>query len=89
MARKTQASPLVVFLAIGLLVGAIAGYLTRPESAEIRFGPVNIQITGDQVARGDGPLTGSQIRYIAMVMLIGGVIGLALGYGIKSGKFRN
>ena len=88
MARKTQASPLVVFLAIGLLVGAIAGYLTRPESAEIRLGPLNIQITGDQVARGSGPLTGSQVRYIAMVTLIGGVIGLALGYGIKTGKFR-
>lgn len=88
MARKKQANPVIVFLAIGLLVGVLAGYLTRPESAEIRLGPVNIQITGDQVARGGGPLTGSQIRYIAMVTLIGGVIGLALGFGIQSGRFR-
>ncbi len=88
MARKKQANPVIVFLAIGLLVGAIAGYLTRPESAEIRLGPLNIQITGDQVARDGGPLTGSQIRYIAMVTLIGGVIGLALGFGVQSGRFR-
>ena len=67
MARKKQANPLVVFAAIGLFVGAIAGYLTRPESAEIRLGPVNIEVTGNQIARGGGPLTGSQMRYIAMV----------------------
>ena len=88
MARKQQPSPVVVFLAIGIFVGAIAGYLTRPESAEIRLGPVNIEVTGNQVARGGGPLTGSQMRYIAMVTLIGGALGLALGYGVKSGRFR-
>ena len=88
MARSKQANPLIVFLAIGLFVGAVAGYLTRPESAEIRLGPVNIEVTGNQVARGGGPLTGSQMRYIAMVTAIGGVLGLALGYGVKSGKFR-
>ena len=32
--------PLVVFLVIGLLIGALAGYLTRPESAEIKLGPI-------------------------------------------------
>ena len=88
MARKKQANPLVVFLAIGLFVGAVAGYLTRPESAEIRLGPLNVEITGNQIARDGGPLTGSQMRYIAMVTLIGGALGLALGYGVKSGKFR-
>ena len=81
-------SNLVAFLVVGLLIGALSGYLTRPESAEIRLGPVNIQITGDQVARDGGPLTSSQIRYIAMVTLIGGVIGLALGFGVQSGRFR-
>ncbi len=87
-ARKKQANPMVVFLAIGTFVGAIAGYLTRPESAEIRLGPVNLELTGNQVAHDGGPLTGSQLRYIAMVTAIGGVLGLALGYGVKGGKFR-
>ncbi len=88
VARKKQANPLVVFLAIGIFVGAVAGYLTRPESAEIRREPLNLEITGNQVVNGGGPLTGSQLRYIAMVTAIGGVLGLALGYGVKSGKFR-
>ncbi len=88
MARKQQASPLVVFLAIGIFVGAIAGYLTRPESAEIRLGPVNVEVTGNQIAHGNAPMTGSQMRYIAMVTLIGAALGLVLGYGVKSGKFR-
>jgi hypothetical protein len=88
MARTKKANPLVVFLLIGLFVGAVAGYLTRPESAEIRLGPLNIEVTGNQVARGGGPLTGSQLRYIALITAIGGALGLALGYGVKSGKFR-
>jgi hypothetical protein len=88
MAARNQASPVVVFLVIGVFVGAIAGYLTRPESAEIRLGPLNVEITGNKVARGEGPLTGGQMRYIGMVTLIGGALGLALGYGVKSGRFR-
>ena len=88
MARSRQASPIVVFLLIGLFVGAIAGYLTRPESAEIRLGPVNIEVTGNKVAHGNGPMTESQWRYIAIVTAIGGALGLLLGYGIKSGRFR-
>ena len=55
-------SNLVAFLVIGLLVGALAGYLTRPESAEIRLGPLSIEVKGNQVAHDNGPLTSSQIR---------------------------
>ena len=88
MAVRRETNPLIVFLVIGIFVGAVAGYLTRPGSAEIRLGPLNVEITGNQVARGNGPLTGGQMRYIAMVTAIGGVLGLALGYGVKSGKFR-
>lgn len=86
--NKTAANPLVLFLLIGLFVGAVAGYFTRPESAEISLGPMRLEVTGNQIARGNGPLTGSQLRYIAVVTLIGGVIGLGLGYAIKSGKLK-
>jgi hypothetical protein len=86
--KKKQANPLVVFLLIGLFVGVIAGYLTRPESAEIQFGPMHVEVTGNHIARGGGPLTSSQLRYIATVTLIGGVVGLALGFGIKSGRIK-
>ena len=88
MAARKQASPLIVFLVIGIFVGAIAGYLTRPESTEIRLGPLNVEITGNKIARDEGPLTGAQMRYIGMVTLIGAALGLALGYGVQSGRFR-
>ena len=73
-------SNLVVFTVIGLLVGALAGYLTRPESAEIRLGPLNIQVTGDRAARGGGPMTSDQMQHVAIITLIGGAIGLGLAF---------
>ena len=73
-------SNLVVFTVVGLLVGALAGYLTRPESAEIRLGPVSIEVTGDRAARGGGPMTSSQMQHVALIALIGGAIGLGLAF---------
>jgi hypothetical protein len=58
-------SNLVAFLVVGLLIGAFAGYITRPESAEIKLGPLQVVVTGDRVAQGGGSLTSSEIRYIA------------------------
>jgi uncharacterized membrane protein YeaQ/YmgE (transglycosylase-associated protein family) len=85
---RTRSNPLVVFLVVGLLIGALAGYLTRPEAAEIHFGPINIEVSGNHVARGGGELTSSQAQHIAIVTLIGGIVGLALGFAIKSGKIK-
>lgn len=79
----------VTCLAVGLLVGAFVGYLTRPESAEIRIGPLNIEITGKGVARHqDGELTSSQVQHIALLALIGGAIGLGLGIAVERGKIK-
>ncbi len=85
---RMNSNPLVVFLVVGLIVGAIAGYLTRPETAEIRFGPVSIEVRGNNVARGGGELTSSQVQHIAIITLIGGLVGLGLGFAIKSGKIK-
>ena len=71
---------------VGLLIGALAGYLTRPESAEIKFGPLSIEVKGNQVARDNGPLTSSQIQHIAIITAIGGVIGLGLGFAMGRNK---
>ena len=73
-------SNLVVFTVVGLLVGALAGYLTRPQSAEIKLGPVSIEVTGDRAARGGGPMTSSQMQHVALITLIGGAIGLGLAF---------
>ena len=79
---------LVAFLVVGLGIGALSGYLTRPETAEIRLGPISVEVRGNNVARGGGELTSSQVEHIAIVALIGGLIGLGLGFAIKSGKIK-
>jgi hypothetical protein len=88
MAARGKQNILVAFLVAGLLIGALAGYLTRPETAEIKFGPVSVEVRGSQVARRGEPVTSGQVEHIAIITLIGGVIGLALGFAIKSGKIK-
>jgi hypothetical protein len=83
-----RSNAMVVFLLIGLLVGALAGYMTRPESAEIRIGPLQIEVTGKGIASRNDSLTSSQVQHIALITLIGGVIGLGLGYAVDRGRLR-
>jgi hypothetical protein len=83
-----RSNSMVVFLLIGLLVGALAGYMTRPESAEIRIGPLQIEVTGKGIASRNDSLTSSQVQHIALIALIGGVIGLGLGYAVDRGRLR-
>ncbi len=77
----------IVLLLLGLVVGGIIGYLTRPESAEIRIGPMNIQITGPGPARG-GPLTSDQMQHITLIAVLGAVVGFGLGFVVERGGFR-
>jgi hypothetical protein len=87
LARRSNA--LIAYAVVGLLIGALAGYLTRPESAEIRIGPVQIEVTGKGIERGGGGnLTSSQIQHVILVALIGGLIGVGLGFAVDRGIFR-
>jgi hypothetical protein len=79
-------SNLAAFLIVGLLIGAFAGYLTRPESAEIKLGPLSIEVKGNQVAHDNGPLTSSQMQHIAIITVVGGAIGLGLGFAMRTNK---
>jgi hypothetical protein len=88
MLTRVRPNPLVVFLLVGLVVGGVLGYLTRPETAEIRFGPISVEVRGNNIARDGGELTSSQVQHIAIITLIGGLVGLALGFAIKSGKIK-
>jgi hypothetical protein len=83
-----KANAMVAYAVVGLLIGALAGYLTRPESAEIRIGPVQIEITGKGIDRGGGDLTSSQVQHILLIALIGGLIGVGLGYAVDRGKLK-
>jgi hypothetical protein len=71
----------VLFLLIGLVLGAVVGYLTRPEEAEVSLGPLHIQVQGDHAAgaRDEGGLTNGQITHIAIYTVAGGVLGALAG----------
>ena len=79
-------SNLIVFLLIGLVIGGMSGYLTRPELTEFKLGPLSFEVRSDEVARGGGPLTSSQVQHIAILTALGGIIGLAVGFA--AGKRR-
>jgi len=73
-------SNLIPFLLVGLVIGGLAGYLTRPESTEIKLGPLSVEVRSNEVAHGGGPLTISQVQHIAILTAIGGAIGLGVGF---------
>jgi hypothetical protein len=83
-----RANATVTYAVIGLLIGALGGYLTRPESAEIKIGPVQIEVTGKGIDRGGGDLTSSQMQHVLLVGLIGGLIGAGFGFMVDRGKFK-
>jgi hypothetical protein len=81
-------SNLLAFLVIGLLIGGLAGYMTRPEeTAEIKLGPLSVEVRNNERARGGGPLTSNQVQHIAIMTAIGGAIGLGVGFAL--GKRRS
>lgn len=71
----------VLFLIVGLVLGAVVGYLTRPEEAQVNLGPLHVQVQGDRAAgaQDEGPLTNGQITHIAIYTLAGGVLGALAG----------
>jgi hypothetical protein len=84
-----QSNPLVVFLLIGLIMGGLAGYLTRPETAEIRIGPLSVEVRGKNIPHDQGgELTSGQVEHIAIIALIGGAIGLGFGFALQRGMIK-
>jgi hypothetical protein len=81
-------NPKVVLLVLGVIIGGVIGYMTRPESVEIRIGPLNIEVTGKGVARHDSTVTSDQAQHIGLFALIGGILGLGLGFAVDSGKIK-
>jgi hypothetical protein len=79
-------SNLIAFLLVGLVIGGLTGYLTRPETTEIKLGPLSVEVRSNEVAHGGGPLTSSQVQHIAILTAIGGVIGLGIGFAAGKRK---
>ncbi len=72
----------VALLLLGLLMGGVAGCLTRPAAAEIRLGGTSIEFSDNKVTAGssDSSLTSGQTQHIALYAAIGGVLGLLAGF---------
>jgi predicted small integral membrane protein len=85
---RQRANATVTYAIIGLLIGGLAGYLTRPEAAEIKIGPLQIEVTGKGIDRSGGSLTSSQFQHLLVVGMIGGLLGAGFGFMVDRGRFR-
>lgn len=71
----------IVLLLVGLVAGGLVGYLTRPQAAEIRIGPLSVEVQGSSSAgAGGGDLTGGQMRHVGLFAAIGAILGLGAGF---------
>ncbi len=72
----------VTLLVVGLLIGALVGFLTRPQSSEIKLGPLELNVTTNQAADPNDPVTSSQWQHIAIFSAIGALVGIGAGYAV-------
>lgn len=69
-------------LVAGLVLGALVGYFTRPEAAQINLGPLSIEVQGDRPAspRSGGSMTTGQWQHVGAFAVGGAVLGLLAGF---------
>lgn len=71
----------VLFLVIGLVVGGLAGWLTRPQAAEISILGLQVEVQGDRAAGASkGSLTTGQTQHVMIFAAIGALLGFGLGF---------
>ena len=72
----------VILLLVGLVVGGLVGYLTRPEAAELRVGNLAVEVQTNRTAspQSGGSLTTGQWQHLGMFAAGGAIIGLLVGF---------
>lgn len=72
----------IVLLLVGLAVGGLVGYLTRPEATEFALGPLSIEVqdSGSSAGASGGSLTSGQSRHIGIFAVIGAILGFGAGF---------
>lgn len=71
----------VLFLVIGLAVGGLAGWLTRPQAAEVELLGLKVEVQGDKAAGAEGgKLTTGQTQHVAIFAAIGALVGFGVGF---------
>lgn len=76
----------VILLVIGLLVGSLIGYMTRPESADIKVGPIQLNVQTDQTAAPGDAVTSGGWQHIGIFAVIGALVGLGAGFAMDRRK---
>ena len=76
-----RANTRVALVVLGLLVGGVVGYVTRPQAAELRIGGASIEFedTARTATGSSDALTTGQLRRVFFFALGGGVVGLLVG----------
>ena len=71
----------LALLILGVLVGGVIGYVTRPQAAEIRLGGASLEIedTSRTATDASGGLTTGQLRRVFLFAVAGGAVGLLAG----------
>lgn len=70
----------LALLVLGVLVGGVVGYVTRPQAAEIRLGGASFEIENTGATASDASaLTTGQLRRVFVFAVVGGAIGLLAG----------
>ncbi|WP_375410606.1 hypothetical protein [uncultured Methylobacterium sp.] len=71
----------IVLLLVGLVAGGLVGYLTRPHAAEIKIGPLSVEVQ-ETVSAGlrGGDLTSGQMQHLGLFAVIGAVVGPRAGF---------
>jgi len=71
----------VILLVVGLIVGGLAGWLTRPDTAEIKVGPLSVEVKEQ-----GGPMTYDQKQHVAIFAVLGAVVGFGIGFVVDQRK---
>lgn len=69
----------IVGLALGFVLGAGLGWTTRPDRTETELPMPLAEALGSAAAQGGG-MTESQFQHLGLVAVVGGLLGLGLGY---------
>lgn len=72
----------ILLLLVGLFVGGVVGWFTKPAALAFQFGDINIEISADGPVDSGQGLTSEQVRHIGLIGAIGGLIGLGLGIAV-------
>ncbi len=74
-----RGNTVVALIVLCMLAGGVAGYVTRPQAAELTIGGASIEFENPARTATSGVLTTGQIQRVVLFALGGGVVGLLLG----------